>query len=273
MNAVLALGQVVSANSGGFQGPSIDDFFPASVLFAGTPFALDRVLLVRLFGTAVIIAILWIGSTRLKVVPTRAQAAWEFLMDMPRQGIVYDTLGKKDGDRFMPILLTMFFGTLAWNLTGTIPGLQIASTGLIGQALLMAAIAYVTFIYAGIRKHGTGHFFKNTLWLPGVPIAIKPVIALLEFLSTFIVRPVTLTLRLTMNMVAGHMLLALCFLATNFFFFSVLGNGNALGFLGIGTFAFGIAFTVLELFIGVLQAYIFAILSAIYIQMALADEH
>jgi F-type H+-transporting ATPase subunit a len=159
------------------------------------------------------------------------------------------------------------------NLTGVIPGLQIASTGLIGQALIMAAIAYVAFIYAGIRKHGTGGFFKNALWLPGVPIAIKPIIALLEFLSTFIVRPVTLTLRLTMNMVAGHMLLALCFLATNFFFFSVLAHGNFLGLLGIGTFGFGIAFTVLELFIGVLQAYIFAILAAIYIQMALADEH
>jgi F-type H+-transporting ATPase subunit a len=273
-NAVLALGQVVNASAdGGFQGPSINDFFPDSVLFAGTPFALDRVLLVRLFSTAVIIAILWIGSSRMKVVPTRAQAAWEFMMDMPRQGIVNDTLGEKDGKRFMPILLAMFFGTLAWNLTGVVPGLQIASTGLIGQAIIMAVIAYVCFVYAGIRKHGTGGFFKNTLWLPGVPAPIKPVIAALEFLSTFIVRPVTLTLRLTMNMVAGHMLLALCFLATNFFFFNVLGHGNVLGLLGVGTFAFGVAFTVLELFIGVLQAYIFAILTAIYIQMALADEH
>lgn len=273
-NAVLALGQVVSADSGGgFQGPSINDFFPPEVLFAGTPFALDRVLLVRLFATAAIIAVLWIGASRLKVVPSRGQAAWEFLLDLPRKSIVLDTLGEKDGKRFMPLLLTFFFASFAMNLTGVIPGLQIASTGLIGQALVMAAIAYVAFIYAGIRKHGTGGFFRNALWLPGVPIAIKPVIALLEFLSTFIVRPVTLTLRLTMNMVAGHMLLALCFLATNFFFFNVLAHGNFLGLLGIGTFGFGIAFTVLELFIGVLQAYIFAILAAIYIQMALADEH
>jgi len=272
-NAVLALGQVVSADGGGFQGPSIDDFFPNAVLFAGTPFALNRVLLIRLFATAVIIAILWIGSRRLKVVPSRGQAAWEFLIDFPRVSIVNDTLGEKDGKRFMPLIMAMFFGTLAWNLTGVIPGLQIASTGLIGQALIMAAIAYVTFIYAGIRKHGTGGFIAHSLWLPGVPIAIKPVIAVLEFLSTFIVRPVTLTLRLTMNMVAGHMLLALCFLATNFFFFTVLAGGNPLGLLGIGSFAFGIAFTVLELFVGALQAYIFAILTAIYIQMAIADEH
>ncbi|HEY2644545.1 MAG TPA: F0F1 ATP synthase subunit A, partial [Galbitalea sp.] len=94
-----------------------------------------------------------------------------------------------------------------------------------------------------------------------------------ELFSTFILRPITLTLRLTMNMIAGHLLLALCFTATQFFFFEVLANGQLIGLLGVGTFAFGIAFTVLELFVAVLQAYVFTILTAIYIQMALADEH
>ena len=74
-----------------------------------------------------------------------------------------------------------------------------------------------------------------------------------------------------MNMVAGHMLLVLCFTATHFFFFTVLANGQLIGLLGIGTFAFGVAFTVLELFVAVLQAYVFTILTAIYIQMSLAD--
>ncbi len=95
----------------------------------------------------------------------------------------------------------------------------------------------------------------------------------LEFLSTFILRPITLALRLLMNMVAGHMLLVLCFTATHFFFFTVLANGNLIGLLGIGTFAFGVAFTVLELFVAVLQAYVFTILTAIYIQISLADGH
>jgi F-type H+-transporting ATPase subunit a len=196
----------------------------------------------------------------------------EFVVNFVRKGIVIDTLGEKDGKRFMPILMSIFFLVLALNLTATIPGLQIPSTGLIGQAIILAIIAYVTFIYAGIRKHGP-KFFKNAVVLPGVPVLISPVIVLLEILSTFIIRPVTLTLRLTMNMVAGHTLLALCFLATNFFFFGVLANGNPIGVLGLGTFAFGIVFVVLEIFIGALQAYIFTILTAIYIQMALADEH
>ncbi len=261
------------SNSGSFVGPSIDEFFPDAVLFAGTPFALNRIILIRLFAVLVVCVLLWLGSRRMKVVPGRGQAAFEFVFDFARRGVIIETLGEKDGRRFMPLLLTIFFSTLAMNLTGTIPGLQIASTGLIGQALLMAILAYVMFIYAGIKQHGVGHFFKNSLWLPGVPIAIKPIIALLEFLSTFIVRPVTLTLRLTMNMVAGHMLLALCFLATNFFFITVLGSGNFIGLLGVVSFGFGSAFIVLEIFIGALQAYIFTILTSIYIQMALADEH
>jgi len=219
-----------------------------------------------------IVLILWLGTRRMKLVPGRGQAAMEFVLDFVRNGIVIGTLGEKDGRRFMPLLFTIFFLTLALNLTGTIPGLQIASTGLIGQAIIMAVISYVTFIYAGMRKHGF-RFFKNAVVLPGVPLAISPVIAILEFLSTFIIRPVTLTLRLTMNMVAGHMLLVLCFLATNFFFFTVLADGNLLGLLGIGTFAFGVAFVVLEIFVAALQAYVFTILTAIYIQMALADEH
>lgn len=242
------------------------------MLFAGTPFELNRILLIRILAVVVLLLILWVGTRRMKLVPNRGQVLLELVVDFVRKGIVIDTLGEKDGKRFMPILMTIFFLTLALNLTGTIPGLQIASTGLIGQAIILAIVSYVTFIYAGINKHGM-RFFKNAMVLPGVPIFVAPVIVVLEFLSTFIIRPITLTLRLTMNMVAGHMLLALCFLATNFFFFGVLAQGNPMGLLGIGTFAFGIVFVALEIFIGALQAFVFTILTAIYIQMALADEH
>lgn len=259
-------------NDGKFHGPSIDEFFPPVLLFPGTPFELNRVMLIRLLAVAILVLVLWLGTRSMKLIPNRRQAAFELVVDFVRKGIVIDTLGEKDGKRFMPILMSIFFLVLALNLTSTIPALQIPSTGLIGQAIILAVVAYVTFIYAGIRKHGP-RFFKNALVLPGVPVAISPIIVVLEFLSTFIIRPITLTLRLTMNMVAGHMLLVLAFLATNFFFVTVLAGGNPLGLLGLGTFAFGIAFVVLEIFIGALQAYVFTILTAIYIQMALADEH
>jgi F-type H+-transporting ATPase subunit a len=128
------------------------------------------------------------------------------------------------------------------------------------------------FIIAGMREKGW-RFWKDSLFLPGVPWPLYFLLTPLEFLSTFIVRPVTLTLRLTMNMMAGHMLVVLCFAATQFFFFTLLADGNLLGVLGIGSFAFGIAFTLLDLFVAILQAYVFTILSAIYIQLAVAEEH
>jgi F-type H+-transporting ATPase subunit a len=262
------------SGDGEFHGPSIDEFFPAPVLFVGTPFELNRILIIRMLVVVGLVLIFWLATRNMKVVPGRGQVVFEFITGFVRNNIVVETLGEKDGRRFMPLLFTIFFLTLGLNITGTIPGLQIASTGLIGQALILAVISYATFIYAGIRRHGVGRFFKNAMILPGVPLPIVPIIAALEFLSTFIIRPITLTLRLTMNMVAGHMLLVLCFLATNFFFVTVLvGQGNPLGLLGVGTFAFGIAFTVLEIFVAALQAFVFTILTAIYIQMALADEH
>lgn len=234
---------------------------------------MNRILIIRMLVVVILILVFWVGTRNLKVVPNRAQVVFEVITGFVRNSIIIDTLGEKNGRRFMPLLFTIFFLTLGLNITGIIPGLQIASTGLIGMPIIMAVVAYVVFIYAGLKQHGI-KYFKNQLILPGVPIALTPFLALLEFLSTFILRPITLTLRLTMNMVAGHMLLVLCFLATQFFFVTVLFNqGNIIGLLGIGTFAFGIAFTLLEIFVAALQAYVFTILTAIYIQFSLADEH
>jgi F-type H+-transporting ATPase subunit a len=229
-------------------------------------------MLIRLLVVVVLVLFLWLGTRRMTLVPSRGQAAFEFVTGFVRNNIVIGTLGEKDGKRFMPILMTIFFVTLGMNLTGVIPGLQIAGTSVIGLPLIMAVVAYALFIYAGVRKFG-GRYFKNALILPGLNPIMAAFLAILELLSTFILRPITLCLRLLMNMVAGHMLLVLCFAATDFFFFTVLAGGNPLGLLGVGTFAFGIAFTLLELFVAALQAYVITILAAIYIQMALAEEH
>ena len=173
----------------------------------------------------------------------------------------------------MPILMTVFFVTVGMNLTGVIWGLQIAGTSVIGIPLIEAVILYVVFIYAGVKKN-KGKFFSAALFPPGVPWPLYILLTPVEFVSTFIVRPISLTLRLLMNLVAGHMLLALCWAATQFFLVTLLFNEhNFLGLLGIGTFAFGIIFFGLELFVALLQAYVITVLGAIYIQLSLSDEH
>jgi F-type H+-transporting ATPase subunit a len=252
------------------------EFYPEIVAFEGTPFALNRIMLIRLLILTVLVVIFFLWSRSFaranktgNHVPSRFQLMGEISLNFVRKSIAHDQLGEKDGDRFLPLLTTIFFVTLGMNITGIIPGLNIAGTSVIGLPIVMAAAAYVTFIYAGIKKHG-GHFFTAALFPAGVPKAFYLLVTPIEFLSTFILRPVTLALRLTMNMIAGHLLLVLCFSATQFFLF------NADGFFklfGAGTFAFGFAFTLFEILVAFLQAYVFTLLTTVYIQLALADEH
>jgi F-type H+-transporting ATPase subunit a len=259
----------LASDGGEFHGPSIDEFFPDALLFAGTPFELNRIMAIRLLAVAAILILFWLGTRRMKLVPGRFQSIIEMALDFVRVNIAEDLLGKKDGTRFLPLLTTIFFLVITMNITGIIPLLNIAGTSVIGTPLVLAVIAYVAFIYAGLRKH-PGTFLKASLFPPGVPWPIYFIVTPIEFVSTFVLRPVTLALRLLMNLVAGHLLLVLCFSATQFFFFTA---GGFWGLFGVGTFAFGFAFTVFEILVAVLQAYVFTLLTTVYIQLALAEEH
>ncbi len=259
----------MSTDEGGFHAPSIMEFFPPAVLFEGTPFEINRVTLVQFIAVAAVLIVFWLGTRRMRVVPGRFQSLVEMGLDLVRVNVADDLLGKKDGRRFLPILTTMFFMILFMNLTGIIPFLNIAGTSVVAVPLVLAIVAYVTFIYAGIKK-SPGKFFKNSLFPSGVPWPVYIIVTPIELISTFIIRPITLTLRLLMNMVVGHLLLVLFFAATQFFFFTA---GGWWALLGVGSLAFGLAFTVFEILVAVLQAYVFTLLTAVYIQLAVAEEH
>jgi F-type H+-transporting ATPase subunit a len=257
------------ASDGEFHGPSIDEFFPEILFNAFGVIPVHRIHLVQFLSVVAIVLILVLGTRRMKVVPGRFQSVVEMGLGFVRGGIAHDLLGRKDGDRFLPILTTIFFMVLFMNITGIIPFLNIAGTSIAAVPLVLAVISYVTFIYAGIKK-SPGGFFKNALFPSGVPWPVYFIVTPIEFISTFLIRPVTLMLRLMMNMVVGHMLLVLCFSATQFFFFTAGGGWAA---LGVGTLAFGGAFTLFEVLVAVLQAYVFTVLTAVYIQLAVAEEH
>jgi F-type H+-transporting ATPase subunit a len=259
----------MSTDDGEFHGPSILEFFPDPIAFEGTPFEINRIILVRWVAVIALLLVFWLGTRRMKVVPGRFQSLVEMGLDLVRVNIADDLLGKKDGRRFLPILTTIFFLVLFMNLTGVIPFLNIAGTSVIGVPLVLAIVAYVTFIYAGIKK-SPKNFFKNSLFPAGVPWPVYIIVTPIELISTFIIRPITLTLRLMMNMIVGHLLLVLFFAATQFFIFTLGGWYTA---LGVGTLAFGFVFTLFEILVAVLQAYVFALLTAVYIQLAVAEEH
>ncbi|WP_326998988.1 F0F1 ATP synthase subunit A [Curtobacterium sp. Leaf261] len=236
--------------------------------FGGTPFEIDRLVIIRFIAVAVLLVFAFVGTRALKLIPNRGQAMIEYGFDVVRRN-AFDNLGEAEGRRHLPLLASIFFGVLFMNLTGLIPFLNLAGTSRIAMPMLLAIIAYVAFIVAGVRKH-PGAFFRNALFPKGVPWPLYIIVTPIEFVSTFVLRPVTLTLRLLMNMVVGHLLLVLFFSATWFFFTE---SHSILGVFGVGTLAFGIAFSFFEILVALLQAYVFMLLTAVYIQLALADEH
>jgi len=226
-------------------------------------------MIIRVIVLLALIAFFWLGTRRMKLIPGRHQSLVEMGLDLVRVNIAEDLLGKKDGARFLPLLTTIFFLVLGMNITGIVPLMNVSGNSLIGLPMILALVAYGAFIYAGIKKH-PGKFFRNALLPPGVPIPLYIIVLPIELFSTFILRPITLTLRLLMNMIVGHLLLVLFFLATHFFFFEIGGFSAA---LGLGTLAFGFVFTLFEILVAVLQAYVFTLLTTVYLQLALADEH
>lgn len=256
--------------SDGFHSPSIMEFFPDAVLFEGTIFEFNRITMVRVLAAVVLVGIFAIVAARARLVPRRGQSFVEIILDFVRVQIVEEVMGKENGRRFTAFLTTLFLAIVFFNITGVIPLLNIASTSLIGLPLVMALWVYVMYLTVGIRKHGLGGYLKQNLFPPGVPVYIYPLLTPIELLQVFVIRPATLALRLAANMMAGHLLLVLCFAATHYFFFEGAGAAKALGGLSLVA---GLGFTLFEVFVALLQAYVFVMLSAVYLNMALEEEH
>jgi F-type H+-transporting ATPase subunit a len=134
---------------------------------------------------------------------------------------------------------------------------------------LFAVIAWLVFNIQGIRALGLGHYLKANLFPPGIPWPIYFLVTPIELVSTFILRPLTLTIRLLANMMAGHLLLVLFFSATS----ALLVADGYLKIFALPAFAMGFAFTLFEILVAVLQAYIFTLLTAVYIDGATSEEH
>lgn len=256
--------------TGGFHSPSVLDFFPAPIFFEGTIFEFNRVALIRIVAAVVLVGIFALVAGRARVVPRRGQAALELVLDFVRVQIVNEVLGEERGKRFVPFLTTLFLAILTFNLCGVLPFLNLAATSLIGLPIVMAVWVYLLYLGVGVRHHGLWRYLRVSLFPPGVPWYIYPLLTPIEALQVFVLRPATLALRLTANMIAGHLLLALCFAATQYFFLEASGALRGIGALSL-TAAF--AFTLFEIFVALLQAYIFVMLSAVYLNMALEEEH
>ncbi len=244
--------------------PELEDFFPSAIFGEGTFFEFNRLTLARVIMGALVCLILVTVARKPKLVPGRGQMAVEFLADFVRTNVALEMLGPTNGRKYAGFIGFSFFSVLSMNLAGVIPGINIAASSVVAVPMVFAIISYVTFISAGIRAQGVGRFFASQLFPPGLPKPMYVLITPIEFLSTFIVRPVTLTLRLLANMIAGHLLLGMTYFGTAM----LLHTLSAISAASTLTGAAMLLMTLFEVFVAFLQAYIFTILSAVYIKLA-----
>ena len=258
---MLALaGALDAAPRAGFKPPGIDDFqWPCIWQLFGKHACINKVGLLYVAGALIVFLLMFFAFRKPKMVPTGLQNLMEVAVDFVRTQIIMEVIGPA-GLGFLPYLSTLFLFVFMTNVFGIIPFIQFPATGRMAMPAVLAIFTWALFIIVGIRSQGLGHYFKNTLFPPGVPAPIYVLITPIEFVSVFIVRPLTLSIRLLANMIAGHLLLAIFFAGTAY----LLVEAQTAVF-GIASFALGLALTGFELFVALLQAYIFTILTAVYL--------
>jgi F-type H+-transporting ATPase subunit a len=231
------------------------------IAFEGTPFEVNRVVLLMFLAAAITIGFFMLGARKRALVPKGIQFVAEEGYLFVRNKIAIDVIGP-EGVKYAPFLATLFFFIFFLNLLEIVPGVSFPVTSRLAIPAILALTTYVVFNVVGIRKQGLAGYLKGTLFPPGVPGWIKPLLAVVELLSVFIIRPLTLTLRLFANMLAGHVLLTIFFLFTE----ELIFHGDPIQWpLGVLTFFVAAVLIVFEFFVISIQAYIFTVLTAFYI--------
>jgi F-type H+-transporting ATPase subunit a len=258
------MGLLVLAVEGEFEPPSSRDFeLPAIVGDVTKPMVL------AVLGAVLVAVFFYMTARRAAVVPGRLQFAGEGVYGFVRNGVARDVIGDHEFLKYVPYLVTLFSFILINNVFGIIPFIQFPTMSRIAFPMVLAIISWLLFLFIGVRRHGIFSYFKEMMFPPGVPKPVYVLLAPIEFVSTVLVRPLTLALRLFANMFAGHLLLLVFILGGE----HLLASGGLLAVVSIPAFLLGIVLTFFEFLVQVLQAYIFTLLSALYIAGSLADEH
>jgi F-type H+-transporting ATPase subunit a len=250
-----------------FHPPGPGEFEYPAIFGPGT--FVTKPMLIVVVGSILIGAFFYLAARRAAVVPGKQQFLGESFYLYVRDGMARDTIGPRRHP-YVPYLVTLFAFILVLNIAGIIPFVQFPATSRIALPLFLALISCILFNWVGIRREGFVGYFKHMMFPSGVPWPIYFLLAPIEFISTVIIRPITLTLRLALNMFAGHLVLLLCILGGEFL---LLDKGGLFAALSIVPFVGSIVLTFFEGFVQLLQAYVFTLLTALYIAGALEAEH
>jgi F-type H+-transporting ATPase subunit a len=232
----------------------------------GEVWEINKVVLIYGLAALFTVLIFTLGNKK-QLVPTGAQNLAEVSVEFIEDQIVLPTMGH-EGLKWTPYLASLFFFIFFCNIFEVIPVFQMPANARIALPMFLALLTYVLYNLAGIQAHGLFGYFKTMLFPPGVPKALYILVTPIELISTFIVRPFSHTVRLFANLLAGHILLVT---------FAILSAGLFTGkwyavFLPLPAFAV-VFFTAFEVMVSFLQAYVFALLSGVYIGLSVSHDH
>jgi F-type H+-transporting ATPase subunit a len=249
---------------------NVTDLFEFPTIFTIGSFEVTRTEILMFLAAFIVLALFYFGLRQQRLVPSKFGVAMEGVVGFVRDGIGRDVIGP-ESTRYVPYLLAMFSFLLVGNLFSITPIINFPITSRMAIPAFLSLVTYWIFVIVGFSKN---HFryLIDTAWPKAVPIGLRWLVGLIELVSIFLLRPITLAVRLFANMVAGHLMLTLL-LGSGVIFVAAIPEIGVKGAIGIFWFALGLFMYLLEILIAVLQAYIFTLLTAIYIESSIHFEH
>ena len=228
------------------------------------PFGINKVVLLTWLAV-IIVTVFFFSARKGALVPAGAQNLAESIVDFIRNDIILQTMGS-EGLYWTPFLLTLFSFIFVCNIFEIIPVIQMPVTARMAMPFFMTMIVYFIYHFIGLKHQGVGGYFKSMLFPPGVPKALYLLVTPIEFITFFFTRPLSLAVRLFANLLAGHLLLVTFSVLTAALFSATYIGAIVPGSLLVALYGF-------EVLVAVLQAFIFTILTAVYIGGAMHPEH
>lgn len=248
----------------------VKELFDLPTVFTIGDLAISRTIILIFLAAFIVVALLYFGLRKGSVIPSKFQSIMESLVQFVRKDIAEDIIGP-EGVRYAPYLTAMFLFLLVGNLFEITPLINFPITSRMAIPAFLAIVTWLIFVGVGFYKNGFS-YVADIVWPKSVPIGLRWLVGLIELFSVFILRPLTLAVRLFANLVAGHLMLTLL-LASGVIFIVNFGDAGLKSLVGVAWFAFGLGIFVFEIVVAVLQAYIFTLLSAVYIQSSVHPEH
>lgn len=267
-----ALLPAVLADRPGFKNtiPSVNELYqwPCIWHVGGSTLCINRVVILEFLVAGVTALAFLLAFRKPKVVPRGGQNAMEAVYDFVASDVVEGVIGRREGAQWQPYLTILFMFALFISLFEVIPIIQFPISSRIAIPLILATGSWLIYNYAGIKKKGFVGYFKGVMFPPGVPKPAYILLTPIELITALILRPATLAIRLFANFFAGHVLLTVFFVATAYLVALPATIPLAIPALVLSIFLVG-----LEIFIAAVQAYVFTLLTAVYITLSVSEEH